>query len=58
MGNTTKKQCSDNIDEDLYSRQIIYLGIDSMKKISQLKLLIIGLRGLGIEILLYPGQKV
>ena len=50
MGNSNKKQFSDNIDEDLYSRQIIYLGIDSMKKISQLKLLIIGLRGLGIEI--------
>ena len=50
MGNSNKKQFSDNIDEDLYSRQIIYLGIDSMKKISQLKLLIIGLRGLGVEI--------
>lgn len=50
MGNYNKNQFLDNIDEDLYSRQIIYLGIDSMKKISQLKLLIIGLRGLGIEI--------
>ena len=38
------------IDEDLYSRQIISLGIETMEKISQLKILIIGLRGLGIEI--------
>lgn len=38
------------IDEDLYSRQIIFLGIETMKKISQLKILIIGLRGLGVEI--------
>lgn len=50
MGNYNKKSLSDNIDEDLYSRQIICLGIDTMKKISQLKILIIGLRGLGIEI--------
>jgi ubiquitin-activating enzyme E1 len=50
MGNYNKKNISDNIDEDLYSRQIICLGIETMKKISQLKILIIGLRGLGIEI--------
>ena len=50
MGNYNKKNLSDNIDEDLYSRQIICLGIETMKKISQLKILIIGLRGLGIEI--------
>ena len=51
MGNTQKKQFSPaKIDEDLYSRQIICLGIDTMKKISHLKILIIGLRGLGIEI--------
>ena len=51
MGNTHKSQInSDKIDEDLYSRQIICLGIDTMKKISHLKILIIGLRGLGVEI--------
>jgi ubiquitin-activating enzyme E1 len=50
MGNYNKKNLSYNIDEDLYSRQIICLGIETMKKISQLKILIIGLRGLGIEI--------
>ena len=38
------------IDEDLYSRQIIFLGMETMEKISKLKILIIGLRGLGVEI--------
>ena len=41
---------SSNIDENLYSRQIILFGIETMTKISKLKILIIGLRGLGIEI--------
>ena len=41
---------NNKIDEDLYSRQIIFLGMETMKKISQLKILIIGVRGLGIEI--------
>ena len=51
MGNTNKKQAySNKIDEELYSRQIICLGMDTMKKISNLKILIIGLRGLGVEI--------
>lgn len=35
---------------ELYSRQIIFLGKETMDKISQLKIVIIGLRGLGIEI--------
>ena len=38
------------IDENLYSRQIISFGMETMEKISQLKILIFGLRGLGIEI--------
>ena len=38
------------IDENLYSRQIISFGMKTMEKISQLKILIFGLRGLGIEI--------
>jgi ubiquitin-activating enzyme E1 len=38
------------IDENLYSRQILTLGMETMEKISQLKIMIIGLRGLGIEI--------
>ena len=35
---------------NLYSRQIYTYGIDTMEKIINLKILIIGLRGLGIEI--------
>ena len=38
------------IKDQLYSRQIASIGIESMKKISELKILIIGLRGLGVEI--------
>ena len=38
------------INEDLYSRQIFTYGLELMEKISDLKILIIGLRGLGIEI--------
>ena len=45
------KKCENlSIDEDLYSRQIISFGMETMEKISKLKILIIGLRGLGIEI--------
>ena len=40
-----------NLDEEiLYSRQIAAYGSNSMKKISELKILIIGINGLGIEI--------
>ena len=39
-----------NIDEQLYSRQIAAFGLDTMKKLSKLKILIYGLRGLGIEL--------
>ena len=38
------------IDEELYSRQIICLGMETMEKISGLNILILGLRGLGVEI--------
>ena len=38
------------INKDLYSRQIFTYGLELMEKISDLKILIIGLRGLGIEI--------
>ena len=37
-------------DTNLYSRQIGTYGIDTMKKILNMKILILGLRGLGIEI--------
>ena len=40
----------DKIYTDLYSRQLSTYGLENMKKICQLKILIIGLRGLGIEI--------
>ena len=39
-----------DIKDQLYSRQIASMGIESMKKISELKILIIGIRGLGLEI--------
>ena len=48
------------IDKDLYSRQIFTYGLDTMDKIVNLKILIIGLRGLGIEItknLILAGPK-
>lgn len=38
------------IDEQMYSRQIVLLGFETMKKISKLSILIIGQRGLGIEV--------
>ena len=40
----------DNIDHDKYSRQISTYGLEITKKLSQLKILIIGLRGFGAEI--------
>ena len=48
------------IDKNLYSRQIFTYGQDLMEKIVNLKILIIGLRGLGIEIaknLILAGPK-
>ena len=38
------------IDTNLYSRQIRTFGIDTVSKLKNLRILIIGLRGLGIEI--------
>lgn len=38
------------IDTNLYSRQIRTFGIDTVSKIQNLRILIIGMRGLGIEI--------
>lgn len=40
---------NNEINTNLYSRQICTIGMDTMKKLVQLKILIIGLRGLGIE---------
>ena len=50
----------DKIDKNLYSRQIFTYGLDTMKLIVNLKILIVGLRGLGIEIaknLILAGPK-
>jgi len=38
------------IDEDLNSRAIFTYGLETMKKLSEMKVLIIGMRGLGIEV--------
>ena len=38
------------VDTDLYSRQIGTFGMETMGKLIKLKILIIGLRGLGVEI--------
>ena len=38
------------IDENLYSRQIFTYGKETMDKIVNMRILIIGLKGLGIEI--------
>jgi ubiquitin-activating enzyme E1 len=37
------------VDDDLYSRSIFTYGMDTMKKLSSMKILIIGMRGVGIE---------
>ena len=39
----------ENIDENLYSRQIFTYGKETMDKIVNMRILIIGLKGLGIE---------
>ena len=38
------------IDESLYSRQLYVLGEDAMKKMNASSVLIIGMKGLGVEI--------
>ena len=47
----TDKVCDYNFNIDLYSRQLGIIDSDSMTKLTSMKYLIIGLRGLGIEIL-------
>ena len=39
-----------NIDESLYSRQLYVLGEEAMKKMSASSALIVGMKGLGVEI--------
>ena len=49
------------VDENFQSRSILTFGLDTIKKLSTMKILIIGIRGLGIEtakniILCGPGE--
>ena len=44
-----EKEKDIKVDDDLYSRTIFTFGMDTMKKLSTLKVVIIGMRGLGIE---------
>ncbi len=41
---------SNDIDESLYSRQLYVLGHEAMKRMSASNVLIVGLKGLGVEI--------
>ena len=47
----SKKQVTEEtkIDTNLYSRQIGTYGMETMTKLIKLKVLIVGLRGLGVE---------
>ncbi|KAI9759737.1 MAG: S-glutathionyl-(chloro)hydroquinone reductase [Chaenotheca gracillima] len=46
----TEQFKSGEIDESLYSRQLYVLGHEAMKRMSASNVLIVGLRGLGVEI--------
>ena len=50
---TSKINSSSNskekIDTNLYSRQILTFGLETMYKLIKMKILIIGMRGLGVE---------
>ena len=39
-----------DIDESLYSRQLYVLGHEAMQRMSKSNILIVGLKGLGVEI--------
>lgn len=44
------KEANGEIDESLYSRQLYVLGHEAMKRMGSSNVLIVGLRGLGVEI--------
>lgn len=48
--NTASNPKDSSIDEGLYSRQLYVLGHDAMKRMGQSDVLLVGLKGLGIEI--------
>ena len=57
----TEKEKEIKVDDDLYSRTIFTFGMETIKKLSTMKVLIIGMRGLGVEtakniILSGPGE--
>lgn len=55
-----EKTDNTEIDTNLYSRQIGTFGIETMSKLVQMKVAIVGLRGLGVEIaknLILAGPK-
>ena len=41
---------SKEVDEDLYSRQLYVMGHEAQKRLQSSNILIVGLRGLGVEI--------
>ena len=43
------KEKETTIDEDLQSRTLFTYGIETLKKLSKMKILIVGMRGLGVE---------
>jgi ubiquitin-activating enzyme E1 len=50
----------DKIDTNLYSRQIGTFGLETMGKLIQMNVVIVGMRGLGVEIaknLILAGPK-
>lgn len=49
-GETTKQLQNGEVDESLYSRQLYVLGHEAMKKMGSSNVLIVGLKGLGVEI--------
>jgi ubiquitin-activating enzyme E1 len=56
-----EKEKEVKVDDDLYSRSIFTYGMETMKKLSTMKVLIVGMRGLGVEtakniILSGPGE--
>lgn len=46
----TPKSGGDEIDESLYSRQLYVLGHDAMKRMGASNVLLVGMKGLGVEI--------
>lgn len=49
-GETVEKIKQGEIDESLYSRQLYVLGHEAMKRMSSSNVLVVGLKGLGVEI--------